>query len=109
MLEVLTDVEICKKIGVIEKCNGDFGVNKATGHYGRRYIDGSFSPYNPLTDDALCFRLMVKYEVAFCQVFYLNSDKDDLYTATISPCDGVYSGTPNKAICLAIIEAHKSC
>lgn len=56
--------------------------------------------YNPLTDDALCFQLMVKYKIDFFHVngIYCASD-NKLVTAQ---CD-----TPNKAICLAIIEAHK--
>lgn len=63
--------------------------------------------YNPLTDDALCFKLMVKHKVSVdftdgkfnpvrCQAFYNQKElrcKQDK--------------NPNKAICLAIIEAHK--
>jgi hypothetical protein len=60
----MNDLDMCKRMGEIEKLNGDFGTNKK-GYKGRRYIDGSFSPYDPLTDDALCFQLMEKYGVTF--------------------------------------------
>ena len=75
----LTDLQICKRIAEIEghetlPCDeyqeGDFYI----------VINDHGEDYNPLTDDALCFQLMVKY---------------------------VYDDSPNKAICLAIIEAHK--
>ena len=54
--------EICKRIGEIENLHGDFSTH-SSGAYGRRYIDGSFTPYNPLADDALCFKLMIKHHV----------------------------------------------
>ncbi len=52
----MNDLEICKRIAEIEKQHGDFSVHAKTGAFGRRYIDGTFTPYNPLTDDALCFQ-----------------------------------------------------
>ena len=62
------------------------------------YID-----YNPLTDDALCFALMVKYKVwrwsnPYCGVF----------NVCIKGVQGwVTAVTFNKAILLAIIESKK--
>lgn len=70
------------------------------------------SEYNPLTDDALCFQLMVKYSID------LTHDFSGLWCASMNPSYtydehvenyGIisYDKNPNKAICLAIIEAHK--
>ena len=102
----MNDLEICKRIADI---NGDkvlmmksaLGSNWMIAGEGH----GGYKPYNPLTDDALCFKLMVKYEVQF------NNHLRD--GDTIANCDngGHYvtqkNKSPNKAICLAIIEAHK--
>ena len=113
----LTDLEICKRIGEIESLNGDFGTH-LNGAHGRRYIDGSFKYYNPLTDDALCFQLTKKYRVSidyFEDWQRQGEDKDVLARLEIGL--GIHAlGTVdfcknddslNKAICLAIIEAHK--
>ena len=104
----MDDLEICKRIGEIEKLNGEFGTHMKSGDFIRRYIDGSFTPYNPLTDDALCFKLMVKHEVSLTYGEYA-------VTAEILSKreDGDYSFTsqtynPKRAICLAIIEANNN-
>ena len=59
--------------------------------------------FNPLTDDALCFMLMKKYEISLYK-------ENDIEWSAEYGCDKgeqAISTTPNKAICLAIIEAHK--
>ena len=102
----LTDLEICKRIGEIESLNGDFGTH-LNGAHGRRYIDGSFKYYNPLTDDALCFQLMVKYEVNVDSYLGVTSISSD-YTNKPNIAQVSYMDyTINKAICLTIIKAHK--
>ena len=67
--------------------------------------------YNPLTDDALCFQLMNKYKVSvdhedgMCGVLVKVSQTNHWeYLGNICYDKDV---TINKAICLAIIEAHK--
>ena len=71
-----------------------------------RWEDGSlkqFMIYNPLTDDALNHRLMIKYKV---QIQHENPD----YSYAQCEHDVVRfnaGDNPNRAICLAIIEAHK--
>lgn len=96
----LTDFEICREIARIQ--NLGFAIN----------FDGSFSaseggdsdpyPFNPLTDDALCFRLMKKYKVD------INNDEDNnLCTAWYAEYKSIQNVDMNKAICLAIIEANK--
>ena len=102
----MNDLEICKRIGEIESLNGDFGTH-LNGAHGRRYIDGSFKYYNPLTDDALCFQLMVKYEVNVDSYLGVTSISSD-YTNKPNIAQVSYMDyTINKAICLTIIEANK--
>ena len=101
----LTDLEICKRIGEIESLNGDFGTH-LNGAHGRRYIDGSFKYYNPLTDDALCFQLMVKYKIQLKKVTNGDGWSASFNRLNHSICT-LFNTSPNKAICLAIIEAHK--
>jgi hypothetical protein len=81
-------------------------------------IYGDVCEYNPLTDDALCFQLTKKYRVSidyFEDWQRQGEDKDVLARLEIGL--GIHAlGTVdfcknddslNKAICLAIIEAHK--
>ena len=110
----LTDLEICKRLAEIDgafKSSSD-GVhvaayfNVGTGiHTYESVIHG----YNPLTDDALCFKLMVKYQVTFQKCpFYIGRfltcirDNDN---GLVAPKRN--DTNPNKAICMTIIEAHK--
>jgi hypothetical protein len=94
----LTDLEICKRIAKID------GVEHASDGIGVRYWYEEGAPaknYNPLTDDALCFRLMVKYEISIINIY------EDLFMVqckmiTVDTSDLV---SINKAICLAIIES----
>ena len=107
----MNDLDICKRIAEI---NGD-NVLMMKSAMGSNWMiagegHGGYKPYNPLTDDALCFQLMVKYEMPPMKVYDSN-----LYDCVFSdhPLDmisgaGIVSDeSPNKAICLAIIEAHK--
>ena len=97
----MNNLEICKRMGEIEKLNGEFATHK-NGHQGRRYIDGSFRQYNPLTDDALCFNLMIKYKIDFSTL----EDSGKYYVSWA--LDGnLIEENPNMAICLAIIELNK--
>ena len=95
----LTDLEICKRIAEIEgisnpSCDGsDIYANVGDDDlpiWGR---------YNPLTDDALCFQLMVKYKV------WTSPSKP--FTTTRAGLKIIQNASVNKAICLAIIEANK--
>lgn len=113
-MKKLTELEICKRIAELEgfvehRINFDedpknqFEV-KVNFHY--------WDQYNPLTDDALCFHLMIKYDVEM----QITSERDKhdksrgkypkQYYASIK-ADEAMSVSPNKAICLAIIKAHK--
>ena len=100
----LDDLSICKRIAEIEKI----------GHQHIQYTDKPFivsmathSEYNPLTDDALCFQLMVKYEVNVDSYLGVTSISSD-YTNKPNIAQVSYMDyTINKAICLTIIKAHK--
>ena len=81
-----TDLEICKRIAEID---------------GIHVSNVEADMYNPLTDDALCFRLMVKYKIDFCN--YIN----DVY-AGVSFGNEFQNRSPNHAICLAIIAANEA-
>lgn len=93
----MEDLEICKRIAEIEGV--DFSIN---GEHIFYKVDGWPSAYNPLTDDALCFQLMVKYAV---HTGHYGKDELEAY---IDSCMEISAGpTMNHAICLAIIEDHE--
>lgn len=97
----LTDLEICKKIAEIE------GISKDRIKYFQKNADGIFRikvdgvEYNPLTDKALCFDLMVKHKI---DMVYVGN-----WSAWCAVYDGgqLYNENPQRAICLAIIAKHK--
>lgn len=94
----LTDLEICKRIAEIEGYPAPL----------KAHNDNWIIAANPLTDDALCFKLMVKYNV------------DIVSTPEVvhAVCFGENFSNPlgsygfsknhNKAIIESIIEAHKN-
>lgn len=112
----MDDITICRRIAEIEGIKTHEYKGAVVPHYkfndavndckdnvyGYSIDDYSF---NPLTDDALCFRLMVKHKAS---IFYEYG-----YAAIVCEDKGEFVGSadlykePNKAICLAIIEAHK--
>ncbi len=114
----MNDLEICKRIAEIEDVpwmlaypNTD---KELVGLINGNDLTGTppelIGEYNPLTDKALCFDLMVKYDVVFLD--------DEAYAGCESGagpesggyyCEGygVSTSSPQRAICLAIIEAHE--
>jgi hypothetical protein len=100
----MTDLEICKRIAEIEGFLID-----PDDKYPRylRFKGGKhegYKTYNPLTDDELCFKLMLKNDIV------IRNRGNGYYLATVNrfECDArIANKNPNKAICLAIIEAHK--
>jgi len=114
----LTDLEICEAIAKIDGVEAfEFkGVLILKGRFNEAVNDfhGDMRPfdinkckgiYNPLTDDALNHRLMIKYKV---KIIY--EDNPDYYHAfvTIPMMKNGYSDeNANKAILMAIIEANK--
>ena len=114
----MNDLSICKRIAEIE---GYWWVTDR-GCYlyiMKDYAECKSHPlptyYNPLTDDALCFQLMVKYDIRV-ESFEPNlKDGSDGYEYHCYKQGALnyarntlsISESPNKAICLAIIETHK--
>ena len=101
----MTDLEICKRIAEIEGLSEHRFRNYCNAEYDDECRLISVDHYNPLTDKALCFDLMVKYDVRVepsdCNAWIDNEDGYPEFEIIH------YEGTLQKAICLAIIEAHK--
>lgn len=100
----LTDLEIAKKIAEIE------GFKFGTVHGTPVIVSDSedCTSFDPLTDDALCFKLMVKYRVSLSGY----NQPDGVISAYDVDKNGYINKecshtSPNRAICLCIIEAHK--
>jgi hypothetical protein len=114
----LTDLEICQRIAEIEGVSNIIEIDAIEPYLG--IIDGNIKPpspvklvgrYDPLKDDALCFRLMKKHEVDLASPYRPNKETSwcaDIFVNTYSDSLSVQDDNPNKAICLAIIEAHKN-
>jgi len=113
MVNDLSDLEICKRIAKIEHPNHTVYCDSGNSLTIRipRPID-----FNPLFDDALCFQLMVKYGVErtyepydclgwHCKVF--DSKSPSAVLELNCTYNDVVEISPNRAICLAIIEANK--
>jgi hypothetical protein len=91
----LTDLEICKRIAEIEGECIEHIYNSVL------FISRTEQAYNPLTDDALCLKFIVKHEISIINIY------EDLFMVqckmiTVDTSDLV---SINKAICLAIIES----
>jgi hypothetical protein len=107
----LTDLEICQRIaeieGVKDKIEATMMAIRQSSHHsifatGTVTSQQTFDDiYNPLTDDALCFRLMTKYKV-----WRWSNPAKGKFNACIKNVAGwVSAETLNKAVCLAIIES----
>ena len=128
-MKQLSDLEICKRIAEIEGLEvreymGSFVLSSdhheaVNDSYRDAYtFDIADHHYSPLTDEALCFKLSKKYRVGIdylsdwqrtgCakEVLVRLEIASGIYAlSTVDFCKGDES--LNKAICLAIIEAHK--
>jgi len=96
---MLSDLEICKRVAEIEALNY-VEINDTI------FISKGYScdiKFNPLTDDALAFRLMIKYKLEL--EYY--EDHISAYNEMINYCEHC-AETANKAICLALIETDTS-
>jgi hypothetical protein len=114
----MTDLEIFNRLAEIEGAKETFhSISKPTSLTAVFENRTSFG-YNPLTDDALCFKLAKKYRVSIDYFEdWQRQGEDKNVLARLEIGFGIYAlGTVdfcknddslNKAICLAIIEAHK--
>ena len=113
-IKELTDLEICKRIAEIEDILfhvTQYRENNFVALMSTNDFTGTppelIGEYNPLTDDALCFQLMVKHEVNVDSYLGVTSISSD-YTNKLNIAQVSYMDyTINKAICLTIIEANK--
>jgi len=104
----LTNLQICKRIAEIENKGDCFNWFNTFAIRTEMYAERE--EYNPLTDDALCFQLMVKYDCDLISPYRPNKDTHwecQIFTSDCADAVSIYDDSPSKAICLAIIEAHK--
>lgn len=99
----LTDLYLVKKLAEIERLP-ERGFELTPYRVGKLVSAGKFVEWNPLTDKALCFDLMVKHGISF-------QHKEVNGTRHVAMCSfddsfGEDEGNPQKAICLAIITKH---
>jgi len=106
----MDDLDLCKRIAEIEGESLE-SINKKVHDWNHKYYPTEIQLghaktrtlkdwYNPLTDDNLCFKLMVKYKIG------LRFSSNDLIDAYVVGSYEITDTSPNKAICLAIIEAN---
>jgi hypothetical protein len=101
----LTDLEICKRIAEIENLEHYISENKKycmtrdkLSTYVIRHVE-----YNPLTDDALCFNLMIKYGIRYDGRKI--KGKHHFWFGNIKNKNYIVNFNPNRAICIAIIKS----
>ena len=102
----LTDLEICKRIAEIDGKTDIESIPSAV--YDDSILNNS-GLFNPLTDDSLCFQLMVKHRINFETI--ATSDGEFVCYDFLWPNGQFYKSlqndNPNRGICIAIIEANK--
>ena len=104
----LTDLEICQKIAEINNDDVTLILKSDVEYEAGLYFKESGGEYDPLTDDALCFKLMIKHQIDFYHAVY--ADETIRRYEAVNAITGKgfgFSSSANKVICLAIIELHK--
>ncbi len=108
----MNDLEICKRIAEIEGYKVSTDVRPSCGAaYVNMYPNNCYGNYNPLTDKALCFDLMVKHNIELTPMSSgcWCASSVDVYTfdgqVDYKLCPSWLDDNPQKAICLAIIKA----
>ena len=99
----MDDLTICKKIAEIEgilnpSCDGaDIYANVGDDDL------PIWEQYNPLTDDALTWRLMIKYQIRLCWEY------DGTWICFKNGISKALSKdkASNKSVCMAVIELHE--
>jgi len=121
----MNDLAICKRIAEIDDVEHlcDRGVVILSENYSElinTICSGRYSPeqvikiinkaaYSPLTDDALCFQLMVKYDIDLMSPYRVNGEtkwQAQIFSKNYADAFSIYDESPNKAILLVIIEAN---
>ena len=96
----LTDLEICQKIAKINNDDVTLILKSDTEHEAWLYCNKSGCEYNPLTDDAMCFRFCYEDGIS---VHYVDcpAGSGRAYFANKNSNSTNYCDTPNRAVCLA--------
>ncbi len=110
----MNDLEICTRIAEIEGINvfmHDCIVRG--GVLCRKDVVTGLAPqvYNPLTDKALCFDLMVKYELDVQAPYRPHNETEwevMYWIDGVSDAGAVKNKNPQRAICLAIIAKYEA-
>lgn len=118
----MTDLEICKRIAEIEglKIDNDpylCGEPFYLASSASKWMIDSFDlhencisfTFNPLTDKALCFDLMIKHRISFEEIFSIETSESVFFVATWFDGEHYHEAqdkNPQRAICLAIIAKH---
>jgi hypothetical protein len=98
----MNDLEICKRIAEIEganvRVNGDFLDDMDNlGYQGQPHY------YNPLTDDALCFKFAVDDKMMLSWV-ECPAGSGKAYFVNVNGKSTSYCDTPNRAVCMAKLK-----
>jgi hypothetical protein len=111
-MKELADLEICKRIAEIEGVKFTIHEGLTPSHPKRVFqthenlsegaINSSSGWYDPLTDDALCFRLMIEHDIKVSK-YYKLGDEQPFYGAETSCLEEVEARSANKVVCLTII------
>jgi len=102
----LSDLDLCKKIADIEGLTSHIAMEGSPNAY--IWCDDTETEYDPLTNKALLFDLMYKYDVSTCRYSdcaFIVSDYTDIpHKASVS-----FSGKEefSRAILECIVEANK--
>ena len=96
----MDDLDIGKRIAQIDgvQCQ----IEQADTTHAYLYSEDLKSEYNPLEDDALCFKLMVKYRIDFSTL-----EGSGKHYVSWALHGNLIEENPNKAICIAVIELNK--
>lgn len=109
----MNDLELCKRIAEIDGV--DISMNLSKTYWldkgkPRHNPDGNWSigyeEYNPLTNKALLFDLMVKYEVRLDSVTNLDGEVKGYYAYVKGECASSIHGAPERPILECIVEAN---
>jgi len=102
----VTNLEICKKIAEIGDLEWSLHPKLGSSYIVTEYSEVgpptlTWHKFNPLTDKALCWDLMLKHDIK------LSRNGKNEYVGMWSHCRGEDHSDPQMAICLAIIEKYK--